>query len=417
MRFLSKISFVSFIEYIWVFLIVLECNTVYIHITAWHLDLSIYIMGVTSFLFIMLSILYRRTSAISLTFVSAAVLYLIYMLFFALLNNDSIEFIYKYLIFIPLVSMIFIIKQSANDSQSTIFKLADIVFFLAALSLIFWCLCSILQLLPYTSTVSAKWNTIQSIKSFSYVYFEAQESITFLGIDVLRNTGIFIEAPKYCICLLFSLLTELFLKPRFSKFKVTILALTILSTFASYGIIVLMCSIFLKLVVSKRIKRPTKIFAMPVIFILVIIGIQTLVSDKSVSGSSSFNVHLDDFIAGFKAWQDHIFIGNGYNSMDRIWHYMSTFRRNNTGFSNSIMQVLAQGGLWLFSVYLTAFISGFALAKNRHDWRIFSFTLMTLLMFIGVIFSYRFILLLFVAYFFSLNFTSTKTACNAVTTI
>ena len=52
------------------------------------------------------------------------------------------------------------------------------------------------------------------------------------------------------------------------------------------------------------------------------------------------------------AWLDSPIIGNGLDNHTYVIRYMSSFRSNNLGFSNSITSVMARGGL----VYLFAYL-------------------------------------------------------------
>lgn len=71
---------------------------------------------------------------------------------------------------------------------------------------------------------------------------------------------------------------------------------------------------------------------------------------RFIAGSAS--VRLDDFRAGIMAWLDSPIIGNGLDNHTYVIRYMSSFRSNNLGFSNSITSVMARGGL----VYLFAYL-------------------------------------------------------------
>lgn len=85
------------------------------------------------------------------------------------------------------------------------------------------------------------------------------------------------------------------------------------------------------------------------------------------SSTTSYSDRIDDYVAGYKAWMENPLIGNGYGNNEVIKKYMSSFRKNNIGFSNSIFRVLAQGGVYLFSLYIIpCFICLFRGIKQRN---------------------------------------------------
>ena len=65
---------------------------------------------------------------------------------------------------------------------------------------------------------------------------------------------------------------------------------------------------------------------------------------------------MDDYIAGIKAWNDHKILGNGYQNFDSVEKYMLTNRNAVSGQSNSLTNILAEGGIWNFAIYLIPFI-------------------------------------------------------------
>ena len=108
---------------------------------------------------------------------------------------------------------------------------------------------------------------------------------------------------------------------------------------------------------------------------------------------------MDDFVAGFKAWMLHPIMGNGYGNSNSYVYMMSTFRIDRKGFSNSLMQILAYGGLYLLAPYAGSFGLGAYRYFKKADWNNLVFICLFLIMFIFTITSFQ-MLPLFV--FFSL---------------
>ena len=155
-----------------------------------------------------------------------------------------------------------------------------------------------------------------------------------------------------------ALLIELFLKKEYKISKCIILAVGIISTFSSTGLILLVLALTIKyILISPKMKifKLIKIITIPIIIVIAILASEYILMDKlsSLSGST----RLDDFRAGWKAWSNSLLFGNGYNAS--LVKYMSSFRLNNTGFSNSPMLILAYGGIYMLSPYIYCIIFGF----------------------------------------------------------
>ena len=68
--------------------------------------------------------------------------------------------------------------------------------------------------------------------------------------------------------------------------------------------------------------------------------------------TSSGSTRLDDFAAGFKAWSRSPWFGYGFTNTDVVKSYMSAFRADNLGFSNSLFQTLVMGGVFWLTPYI-----------------------------------------------------------------
>lgn len=115
-------------------------------------------------------------------------------------------------------------------------------------------------------------------------------------------------------------------------------------------------------------------------FVVVLIALNFLLEQKL--GTSSGSTRVDDFAAGYKAWMDAPLFGNGYGNSAAYKKYMSSFRRNNLGFSNSPMQVLAYGGIYLFFPYCVSVVRGFTRLIKGHLWNRMSFYIVFLYAFV-----------------------------------
>ena len=68
--------------------------------------------------------------------------------------------------------------------------------------------------------------------------------------------------------------------------------------------------------------------------------------------TNSGSVRVDDYKAAFKTWiHGNIINGVGFGNEEAIRNYMSEFRENNKGLSNSLMVILAGPLMVDFKVY------------------------------------------------------------------
>lgn len=186
-----------------------------------------------------------------------------------------------------------------------------------------------------------------------------------MGIGLFRNTSFFAEAPMYSYILCCVLLIELFIVEKRRYVVVFILSLTVLTTFSSTGLIFLL-GIALIGILRKFAKKKgrAKVLLMLVSILLFLIGscFAFLVLDNKMQTTSG-STRLDDFAAGFKAWSQSPLFGYGFANTDIIKNYMSSFRADNLGFSNSLFQTLVMGGIIWLIPYLVGFIGYF---KSSH---------------------------------------------------
>lgn len=348
------------IEYILALLLVLSCNSVFLHSINdnYHiLDLiivfSIILSGVLSF---RLKINKKTFNKIGMFFS----VYYIYIFTFLLIwsfHSGRRKFILNFVIFVPIMTYCYFCYNKRMNSYSLLYKISDIVLLLTWVSLVLWISASLLNIIKPTGYMNIFWGKEVTIPSYFNLYFETQ-TINFFGFSGIRNTGVFCEGTMYSIVLVISLAIEFFLREKVNKRRCLLFIIGVISTISTTGVISVLIIISLKMFLIKNKNRTNENRLYNIIrFILIIfaivgfiyIGYQILYEKQS---SSSYSIRLDDYIAGYKAWIKSPIVGNGYGSIDSIRAYMSSWRSYNTGFSNGIMIVLAQSGIALLLIYI-----------------------------------------------------------------
>jgi hypothetical protein len=230
------------------------------------------------------------------------------------------------------------------------------------------------------------------VSHFYFIHFEIQNIDLFNLSNIYRNTGIFAEGPMFNICLCVSLMIELFLKDVIKKWRIVILTVTIITVFSTTGFIFLFLSFFCFLFLNNRKKGITKRVWKNGLFLIVAFCayffIELIANEKKESYSyQERNEHIE---LGIKMWEASPFFGNGYfATADRV-------------VSNGIWRILADGGIYFFLLYTTAFlfIPYWYYIKYKRRGFLFVFLLMFFLLYPTIV-SYRGVTLMFIALAFS----------------
>lgn len=399
-----NLSITNITEYLLLIFIIIVSSSVYNHSPDFNLYASEFVI-IFSIILILLRIIKSKKRLIiikelAISFIFTSIFTLIYLLFcnYTYSTDDIITIICKFIIFISIMYTYFVEKLTSENIQLDILdKFSKLIIIISLISLIFWFLGSILKIINNTNIINLSWGNGKSIKSYYNIYFETQKVL--LGqLYIIRNSSIFAEAPMYSLSLTISLMYEIFLAQKLKMKRIFILIISILSSFSVTGICIAILFIGLKIML---IKSQSKFFILlkKIIsfnFLLcAIVAIISLINFKS--GSESVFCRIDDYIAAIKAWKDAILFGNGINNSQCIINYMNPERMSNTGLSNSLGTLLAQGGLYTAIFYLFPCINISLYSMRYKNYNIVCFILGILILFITTIFTYNFITMLFIA--------------------
>lgn len=389
--------------------IILECSSVYHCVWGradlkYYLELDALIFG-TLLLFLLLGKEKKRWKSLrSVCPLLCLILCFenLFLFFNARKTWATDHYIIAFLMFLPLMLCIFQVYHSIGIPYRLIYVLSDIVFVLAAASVVIW-IATVSGKLQPTGDIIVDWAYARETKNyFNLCFYHQMERIPLLGWDVVRNTGIFPESPMYNIFLNSALYTELFLRNKTQWLKCAVFTLTICTTIGTLGI--LLCVVGWTIKLFSIIKRSRfKYLAYIILLSAVIIG-GILIQQKWYYGNSSFFTHIDDFAAPVKAWKERPILGCGYDDESFIQNFMSSFRRDNLGLSNSVGIVLAEGGIFFFLFYLLPFlfqmINGIKLRKINIAWWVFGIWGI----FCTTVFQYRFYMIFLLALGYSFTY-------------
>lgn len=386
------------------FFIVLSSNTVYYTSNQHNYYISELLVCSLSMLVIAL-IAFRKINKNKIgSFMVFYIVYLCVAIIWLLINSSTKIDNFIAIFFVLFGITLFVHKTSEYDLINVFLKkYVNIMCVLAIISLFFYFLGPVLNIVKPTGIEDVNWGGIKSNYSYYNMFFTRQREV-FLGNRIFRNTGIFTEGPMYSLSLTISLAIEVFLIKNEKKSKKIILLFTIITTISTTGIIISCLIIFLDYINKKNkttIIRYIKILFLPIlILILVIISIYFY---NQKADTSSYNTRIDDYIASYSAWKQKPIFGNGYGSSDEIKKYMSSFRDGNKGLSNSIMVVLAQGGIIMLFFYFYTIVKVLRYKKDKY---IVEFLIIMVLLFVTTIFLYMPMLIYFLAIAYSLPLKS-----------
>ncbi len=268
-----------------------------------------------------------------------------------------------YLLFSFVTLFVFNISLIIKDERRIfIAAYVKVVLIIAVISLFFWFFGSTLNLISNHVSIVFKWgDKYRTVNSYYNIYFEAQGyNREFLGLYIgKKNCAIFAEAPMAAFVFALGLIFNICISKISPKVVNTILVITILSTFSTTGVLVLLL-ISVQFIVGKdcktRIGKVTKLF----LGIVTILGVgvlgYTLMAEKlsTLSGVTRIGKIMEELAV----FSQNPLIGEGMG-------------KYSFGSSNSFFALLADGGIVLWGIYYAPMLYLFYMAlvkKKKFDW-------------------------------------------------
>lgn len=386
-------------EYIFLFLTILQVNSV---VYLQHSRSVGYLWFGMGFLLVVTSLfrLFQNHTNI-LPLLKIAFVFLIFALLILLVtltNGHRLKYITLFTV-IPLGFLVFFYERMVNKQlNQLLLAFKNIMLVLAIISIVFWIMA--LVGVPTNMTTTVTWGSNPNLPGYFGIQYLAQGSTKFFGINIIRNTGLFVEAPMYAYTLSIALLISLYVEKDLKVWQIVLFTLTIISTTSTTGAIIGLAALSWYFIFVNKVKNPAvKLLFIGACLFVLFYGIYYLIGNKvSAIWYSSSSVRTNDYYAGFMAWKQHIFKGNGLGNFAVIENYMD-YRRilysnqigGITGFSNGIMEVLAFGGLLTLSIYVIPTVLACFVSRKMTAFSLLSFTLFCTTV---IPFSYLYILIL-----------------------
>jgi len=343
------------VDYTFMFLLVISCNSMYTVLNKTFSTTSLSLVITVIFLPISIQNIILHHN---LNFSKLVTFFCYYFFWIALVLGtvkivNNLRFFTIFVLLFPTCVLYFYARYLDGQVLLVLRRLVNTIVFFSIFSLVLWVLFSNLDLVKGTSMYSS-WSGL-TVTRFWWVHFNTQTE-SFFGLSLIRNTGIFPEAPMFAYLLLIGVFVELFVNNRTNICIMFVLMITLITTLSTTGLLFGVLAIFLK-VGLKYINR-INLNSWTIIVGLLIVAffvVKLLLQQKS--GSSSARVRDDDIHAGLQAWKQNIIFGNGFSNSNVIRNHMASWRQHvgnmsSLGYTSGILTILSDGGIMLFSLYI-----------------------------------------------------------------
>lgn len=231
-------------------------------------------------------------------------------------------------------------------------KYVNVMIVLSIESLFFYIGGTVLGIIKPTGRAYFMYDSVlKTCNSYYGIYYEAQKTQFFSVMFNYRNCGMFIESPIYNALLCLALSAEISLNRFKRKWVILLLAITILSTWSTTGLLFLVTIIALRLYIGKNSlrKAESRLLIIPIILSVAIYAAITLINNKaqSLSGEASLGIRVDHFIAFLKMWLNRPLFGYSYSYLDTFFKYT----KYQVGYSVGLPALLGRSGIFMFMVY------------------------------------------------------------------
>ncbi|WP_231952006.1 polymerase [Pediococcus claussenii] len=344
-----------------------------------------------------------------------SVLWILYISVYILVSPGKIFGLIQVFVVYFLLMVIYIhLYKEKNDFKQLLRMYSNIIFILAIISLFFWLFGSIAGIIKPTGSLPINWGGNVITSSYFNIYFQWQHDAVVFGHTIFRNIGIFCEAPMYSLNLSVAFIFDYLINGRKSLSRFAVYLITIASTVSVTGVllilgVVTMSKLFEYLedtVKHNRFRFGLILF--PIFAIIAIaLGYQLLTNKLSSASGSS---RMQDYISGFKAWMVHPFFGSGYGNIATRISFSSFWRlaRSETGYTNSIMTILSEGGVYFFTSFFVSFFYLLKKAISKNDYKLGIFTIVWIYLFLTTVFAHTMLLVGFLACVFELILSDYK---------
>ncbi len=320
----------------------------------------------------------------------------VYLLVYVAMNYYNYSAYFRFFLLPMCVYLLYFAVDRGSNGVLQAFS--NVVFILAAISLVLYVLGPLLGIISPTGRYAFHWAYDRSCNTYFNLLYEAQN----YGYSIFtRNCGIFAEAPMYNIVLCVALSYELFLSKKTSLLKLVVLSVTVVSTLTTTGLICILLMGLLKYILDISEERGITVgkVVLPVAVVLVIIVTLSLLEMKAGStiGLNSTSIRSDHLSACLKVFFNHPFFGVGFNNEDAVL----AFSQYKVGISVGLAYLLATGGIFLTLPYIVISVNIVMATLAKKDYGYLAFFITYLILFFLTAITYRPLMIFLSCYFFT----------------
>lgn len=397
----------SFFQYGIAFAMMLNCRSMWLEIDTirtWFPYFVLLILVVSTFGYLFTSRLLTK-KRISNAFASAAFIF-VYFEMFQLIHYSKVIQFQRFVFAVCCIVFLIVATKDVLCISEILLKYRNIIVLTSIISLFFWLFGSLLGFIPYTGIVKSTWSSTTQfveVKSYYNIYFESQNIKAFGVLPIMaRNCACFTEGPMAALNFSLALIIDIVLDKHNKKWKTIILVISIISTFSVIGYVIMFIALgyfVISTTPKNRLIKFTKLFGLPIV-LLMFIAIGYAIVIERLQTSSGIT-RIEDFAIGLMAWKNNLIFGNGFENYNILQNLMGG--RTNIGFSNSLMQLLSDGGIYFLLFELIAIIREVRFClKNRRSGELI-FTLCFFMMYVTLISTYQYINIFIFSWFLCKN--------------
>ena len=312
-----------------------------------------------------LSLVFRRK--VIRNGVYASICIIAYISVYMLATNYNTWLCLVYVIVFAALMLFFFDVIHFDELDLFLNTFSSVVVALAVISLFFWVFGSLLHLIP-KRTIYYIWGREYAYVGYNYFFLYYENPVQAAG-SIIRNTGIFTEAPGYVDRLIIALCIEMFYKrEKITSFRVIVLLLAMLTTLSSKALILLIYMVGAKWFFYNKFNTKWKYFLH--FFVVIVVGtiavfLLNRIMQNEMATASSRWARYDHLQSGFRAFLDYPIFGVGYNNMDALAKY-HLYRSTPKGASMGIATSLGEGGIYMFLLYIGSSICAYySLSRNN----------------------------------------------------
>ena len=359
------------------FFLIISGTTVY-H----YLNPPVISTGATKWILYIACLLYicrsKRLSCRPLCFSVLAGIYLLLFVVLSWKGSETSAFFIKNICISSVIYILFFSQLIRNRQiKNFIRSFSNIVIFIAAVSVFCWVFGTVLGVLPFRTTgLTYTWadKTRPTVTYFG-IYFETQTlNTTLINVsNLMRNCGIFCEAPGYSHFLNIALMIELLTSKKPDKKRVAVLLLAIITSFSTKAYLVAIVGLFLRIFIFSEKKSRTRqllvyVFA-PVLLLIVVYMGSALINDKLSTGSGIRRLAV--LQGGITTWLHYPLFGIGFTENSDI---ITSITEVDVLSSMGLTSFIAMGGIYMMLYYVGGIVAAFysrVLKEKRKELLVF----------------------------------------------